>query len=87
MTNQEYEDTLDEFYQIDDDPEVEQYYEQTMAKDDTKYFIHKLDSTASFYRVWDQMVNDPEEVEKLRSLFGSEFNHINNHYKKIKDTQ
>lgn len=73
MKNQEYEDTLDEFYQIENE--------------ETQYFIHKLDSTASFYRVWDQMVNDPEEVEKLRSLFGSEFNHINNHYKKIKDTQ
>lgn len=73
MTPEEYQKSLDEFYQIEDD--------------DTLYFIHKLDSTESFFRVWDQMVNDPEEVVKLRELFGSEFDHINNHYKKIKDTQ
>lgn len=61
--------------------------DELIEDEDTLYFIDKLNSTESFFRVWDQMVNDPEEVEKLRTLFGSEFNHINNHYKKIKDTQ
>lgn len=61
--------------------------DELIEDEDTLYFIDKLNSTESFFRVWDQMVNDPEQVEKLRTLFGSEFNHINNHYKKIKDTQ
>lgn len=69
----EYEKRLDEFYDLDDEP--------------NDYFKRKLEDDRAFRRVWDTMVNDPNEVEKLKELFGTEFEHINNHFLKIKNTQ
>ena len=79
----DYELQLEDFYQIEDDDE----YELAVIDSGSDYFKHKLSKNGAFFRVWDAMVNDPVEVEKLRKLFGTEFSHINNHYKKIKDTQ
>jgi hypothetical protein len=98
-----YEKDLDEFYDLDDDDEYGPYdsclvFEQeliltpprTNEPDDDPsigFFMRKLESDRHFIKVWDTMSNDPEEVKKLKELFGTEFNHIHNHYLKIKNTK
>ena len=62
---------LDEFYQIEPDP--------------SDYFKDKLKNDKAFYKVWEQMRYSDEE--KLRELFGTEFEHIDNHFIKVKNTK
>lgn len=98
-----YEKELEEFYDLNDDDEYGPYdsclvFEEneeliltpprTNEPDEPRdFFVRKLESDRHFIKVWETMSNDPEEVKKLKELFGTEFNHIHNHYLKIKNTK
>lgn len=63
---------LDEFYQIE--PE---------EINSTKYFKDKLETDRAFFRSWESI--SETQMETLKEIFGTEFEHIHNHFNKIKD--
>lgn len=71
----------------DDMPYESWFVKEHLETEPTDYFKRKLESNGAFIKVWDTMVNDPDEVKKLKELFGTEFEHINNHFLKIKNTK